>query len=226
MNNLSKGARGADVMFLQCLLNKKGAAPKLSEDGIFGDKTFNALKAFQTAQKVAPANGQAGASTWAKFGPLTEKLHPVTAFAQPTNVTCWSAAATIMLGNQSIGPGGANLLGGGLDPEIGNVETFLQELGWRLVNHQSAPPSSTLIGALNSGPLWVVFEGANMKHAVVFSGYYTDGSEAATVFRVHDPWPPNSGTGTVYGTTYHGNIVKLRSVSPPVSAMIAFVGQK
>ena len=225
MNTLSRGSRGPEVMFLQCLLNKRGAAPRLSEDGIFGPKTETAVRAFQSAQRVTPANGQAGPSTWAKFGMITDRLHPVTLYGQPTNMTCWSAAATMIVGNLSVGPGGASLGGGGgLQPTIGNVEVFLRGMGWRLINNQSAPPASFLTGALNRGPLWVVFEGVHLKHAVVFSGYWSDGSENGVVFRVHDPWPP--GSGTVYGTTYHGNTVKLRSVSPPPSAMIAFVGQR
>jgi peptidoglycan hydrolase-like protein with peptidoglycan-binding domain len=225
MINLSHGSRGPEVMFLQCLLNKRGASPRLAEDGIFGNKTKTAVIAFQSAQRVAPANGTVGATTWAKFGALTEKLHTVTAFAQPTNMTCWSAASTIILGNMSVGPGSANLLGGGLEPSLSNVETFVNELGWRIVNTQSAPPASSLTMALNRKPLWIVFEGADFAHAVVFSGYWSDGTEDATVFRVHDPWPPNSGTGTVYGTTYHRATIFLRSVSPPKAAMIAFAAQ-
>ncbi len=225
MRNLNNGTRGGDVMFLQCLLNKKGARPRLAEDGIFGNKTQTALTAFQTAQRVSPANGQCGATTWPKFGTLTEKLHNVTGFAQPTNVTCWSAAATMIFGNQSVGPAGAALLGGGLEPSLANVETFARNLGWRIVNNMSAPPASSIVSILNQGPCWVVFQGADFAHAVVFSGYWTDGSEEATVFRVHDPWPPNSGTGTVYGTTYHGSQIWLRSVSPPKAAMIAYIAQ-
>lgn len=225
MTTLSRGARGPEVMFLQCLLNKHGADPRLNEDGIFGSKTERAVRTFQSAKGVSPPNGQAGQATWSKFGIITTRLHPLTLFPQPTGMTCWSAAATMILGNMSVGPGQAALgSSGGLLPSIGNVEIFLSGLGWRLINNMSAPSASFLTTALNRGPLWVVFQGINMKHAVVFSGFWSDGSETGVVFRVHDPWPP--GVGTVYGTTYYGNTVRLRSVSPPTSAMIAFVGQR
>lgn len=224
MNTLTRGARGADAMFLQVLLNKNGASPRLVEDGIFGQKTETALRAFQSARRIIPANGQAGPTTWAQLGRISERLHPVTLFAQPTGMTCWSAAATMIFGNMSVGPGAAQLgATGGLLPSLQNVETFVHGLGWRMATNMSAPPASALVSVLNRGPAWVVFEGINMKHAVVFSGYYSDGSESGVVFRIHDPWPPNQGT--VYGTTYHGGTVRLRSVSPPVAAMVAFVAQ-
>lgn len=224
MNTLNRGARGADAMFLQVLLNKHGASPRLVEDGIFGQKTENAVRAFKTARRINPVNGQAGPTLWAQMGHTTERLHPVTLFGQPTGMTCWSAAATMIFGNMSVGPGGAGLSAdGGLLPTIENVETFVSGIGWRMATNMTAPPASILISVLNRGPAWVVFTGVNMKHAVVFSGYYSDGSDSGVVFRVHDPWPPNKGT--VYGTTYHGGTVQLRSVSPPIAAMIAFVAQ-
>ncbi|MCC6536773.1 MAG: peptidoglycan-binding protein [Bryobacterales bacterium] len=207
------------------MLNKRGASPRLGEDGIFGPRTQAAVTAFQRAQRVTPANGSVGPGTWIKFGSLTEKLHPVTAFAQPTNMTCWSAAATIIVGNMSVGPGNAALADdGGLAMPLDNVEAFVRGLGWRIVNNQTAPPEASLISALRTKPLWVAFQGGDFAHAVVMSGYYTDGA-GSTVFRIHDPWPPNSGTGSVYGTPYHDNQVVLRSISPPKKAMIAYVAQ-
>lgn len=215
-------------MFLQVLLNKRGASPRLAEDGVFGPRTHAAVVAFQRTVPITPANGVAGPSTWAAFGAITERMHRVTAFAQPTGMTCWSAAATIILGNQSVGPGRASLApNGGLRPQIDNVETFVQGMGWRMVNQQSAPPASILTSGLDRGPLWVAFQGSGFAHAVVFSGYFSDrsGNTNGLVFRVHDPWPPNSPAGTIYGTTYHGGTLFARSVSPPKAAMIAYVAQ-
>ena len=82
---------------------------------------------------------------------------------------------------------------------------------------------ATLINGLRRGPLWVAYEGGSFQHAVVYSGFYTDssGDESATVFRIHDPWPP--GQGTVYSTTYRSGVAFLRSVQPPRRAMIQYV---
>ncbi|HEY2012878.1 MAG TPA: peptidoglycan-binding protein [Bryobacteraceae bacterium] len=228
MRNLSNGSRGADVMFLQCLLNKKGARPRLVEDGVFGRHTHDAVVAFQQSNRVAPPNGTVGAGTWSKFGAITERLHRVTPTSQSTDVSCWSAAATTILGDMSVGQGQAALLSDGeLAAPIDNIETFVQGLGWRLINNQSVPPASTLITGLQRGPLWVAFQGRGFGHAVVFSGVYSDGANdaSATVFVVNDPWPPNSAAGTEYGTTYHNGQVLIRAVSPPQSAGIAYVAQ-
>jgi hypothetical protein len=227
MRTLANGANGVDVMFLQCLLNKHGAETWVKEDGIFGARTQAAVTAFQRASSISPANGAVDALTWARFGAVTERMHAVTPYGQPTGMSCWSAAATIILGNQSVGPGRAELgAGGGLPARIDNVETFIRGRGWRLINNQSRPPLGQLVSALQRSPLWVVLEGLNLRHAVVFSGLYTDGSSSdrGTVFRVHDPWPPG-GRGTVYGTPYHGNQVWVRNSGNPRPAMIAYVAQ-
>ena len=52
MQVLSIGSRGAEVMFLQRLLNKHGANPYVTEDGAFGPRTQSALIAYQRAHRV------------------------------------------------------------------------------------------------------------------------------------------------------------------------------
>lgn len=218
------GSQGADVMFLQCLLNKRNANPRLAEDGSFGSITRTAVMNFQRVSGGSAPDGIVGPNTWARFGPLTERLHPVTLFGQPTDMTCWSAAATMVLGNMSVGSGGAQTgSSGGLSAGINNIETFLSGLGWRLANNQSNPPLFTLLSQLRQNPLWVAFEGGSFQHAVVFSGFYCDAAndESTTVFRIHDPWPP--GRGTVYGSTYRRGLVSLRSIRPPRQAVIQYV---
>jgi putative peptidoglycan binding protein len=51
---LKKGSKGSDVKKLQIQLNKLKAKPKLAEDGIFGPKTLEAVKAFQKKAKLKP----------------------------------------------------------------------------------------------------------------------------------------------------------------------------
>lgn len=233
MQTLSIGARGPEVMLLQRLLNKHfESATSLLEDGIFGPRTEARLAAYQRMHLVPPPSRTAtirtGHTTWEQLGLRTERVHAVTGFGQPTGMTCWSAAATMMVGNSSVGPGGATLTAsGGLDTAIANIETFVREQGWRLINNMSSPPALTVVRAVAHGPVWVAFQGNGFAHAVVLSAVYSDGDAdgTGTVFRVHDPWPPNSRNGTVYGTTYLGSQMILRSISPPLVAMIAYMAQ-
>ncbi|MBK9170673.1 MAG: peptidoglycan-binding protein [Bryobacterales bacterium] len=223
MRTISQGSKGADVLFLQRLLNKRGAAPALTEDADFGAKTKLAVVSFQNRNRIVPANGTVTSATWTKFGRIIEHEHRVTLYGQPTNMTCWSAAATMMTGsNQSVGPGGSSMFGdGSLDPSLANIEVFVRGMGWRNLVNMSAPPPSQLIAGLARGPIWVVFQGNGFAHAVVFSGVFSDGDESGngTVFTVHDPWP--AGAGKVYSTPYTGRQVILKSEPSRPRAMIA-----
>jgi peptidoglycan hydrolase-like protein with peptidoglycan-binding domain len=59
---LKKGDAGAAVLALQKALNKKGANPAVNADGVFGNGTLQALKAFQ-AKNGLTADGIAGPAT-------------------------------------------------------------------------------------------------------------------------------------------------------------------
>jgi hypothetical protein len=233
MRSLTIGMHDHEVMFLQRMLNKRGAMPYVTEDGIFGARTQEALVAFQRTAGVMPANGIAGPGTWQHLGPITERMHRIVGYNQPDDNTCWSAAATMMLGgNMSVGPGAATLLRDmasrhQLEASLSNVEAFVRGLGWHMVNNTTSPPASQVIQAVLRGSAWVAFQGLRFGHVVVFSGVLTDGGPdgTGTVFRVHDPWPPHSRRVTVYGTTHLGGTVWLRSVSPPQAAMIAYIAQ-
>lgn len=56
-----------DYLTIQKQLNKLGANPKLVEDGVYGGKTLNAIKAFQ-ASKGLTADGVVGPKTMAAMG--------------------------------------------------------------------------------------------------------------------------------------------------------------
>ena len=62
---LSKGSQSEDVRILQKKLNAKGY--KLTVDGIFGDKTLEAVKDFQKKNNLE-VDGIVGKNTWAKLG--------------------------------------------------------------------------------------------------------------------------------------------------------------
>ena len=61
---LRKGNRGTDVRTLQTLLGDKGYTVLV--DGIFGNKTYEAVKAFQ-ADRGLTVDGVVGAKTWAEL---------------------------------------------------------------------------------------------------------------------------------------------------------------
>ncbi len=64
---LHKGDSGAAVISLQVALNKAGAKPKVGVDGVFGNETIRALKAFQKKKKLT-VDGVAGPQTFAALG--------------------------------------------------------------------------------------------------------------------------------------------------------------
>ncbi|MEO8961739.1 MAG: peptidoglycan-binding protein [Ginsengibacter sp.] len=64
---LRKGNSGSAVIDLQNALNNAGANPTVSVDGVFGNETFNALKAFQQKNKMT-VDGVAGPATFSGLG--------------------------------------------------------------------------------------------------------------------------------------------------------------
>lgn len=60
---LRKGNSGSAVVALQTALNNAGAKPRISADGVFGNETVKALKAFQQKNKIT-VDGVAGPETF------------------------------------------------------------------------------------------------------------------------------------------------------------------
>jgi len=145
-------------------------------------------------------DGVVGTRTWQALGLRIEREHAqVVLLGQPTNATCWSAAASMIVGNRSITSGGAATApGGGLQGDMANHEAFARSLGWEMLNMTPSVPAMTEL--VRRTPVWIRAGGANWAHAVVLSGVYSDGDFRGdgTMFRVHDPWPV--GVGRVYGS--------------------------
>jgi hypothetical protein len=205
MDILRRGNRGFKVEFLQRLLNKAARRESvggtlLVVDGNFGPLTETALRAFQGRHRPLVVDGVAGNQTWNALGLRTEREHArVILFGQPTGTSCWSAAATMILGNQSVGPGGATIVvGGGLSGTMENLQAFARSLGWQMLNH--SPGVQEMVNLVRRTSVWIKAGGSNWAHAVVLSGVYSDGDSSGdgTIFRIHDPWPP--GRGRIYGS--------------------------
>jgi peptidoglycan hydrolase-like protein with peptidoglycan-binding domain len=64
---LRKGNTGSAVVALQKALNKKGVNPAITADGVFGNETVVALKAYQTDNGIT-ADGVAGPETFNALG--------------------------------------------------------------------------------------------------------------------------------------------------------------
>lgn len=120
----------------------------------------------------------------------TRITHWVVLVPQPTNMSCWSAAATMLFGDRSVGPG-AGTLGptGGLQPRT--VPAFANSHGLRVYYPQSWSVEG-LVKLLRRGPVAML---GNMPtgHAVVIGGISSDGTAQGTDLTIYDPWPPNVG---------------------------------
>lgn len=209
MEMLRFGMRSPQVQLLQRLLNKRRAHPRVAEDGVFGSDTRAAVIDFQQRVRL-DADGVVGGRTWSRLGLVIDIQHPVALFPQPTGMTCWSAAATMVLGDQSVGPGRAALTAsGGLEPSPENVQRFADGLGWQM-HHPQSWTVDGLAALVRQSPLWVVGGGGSGRnawlHAVVISALWSDGAQDAsgTMVRIHDPWPPN--VGSVYARFYRGTV--------------------
>jgi hypothetical protein len=204
MDVLRQGSRGFKVAYLHALLDKaklQGQPVFYNLGDEFGPQTHAGVQAFQRRQRMSD-NGVVMPQTWRALGHRIEREHNhVIRYGQRTQDDCWSAAATSILGNQCVGQGRAKLglSGHGLRPTLRNLETFAHGLGWRMLPYN--PTIMQLASLVQQTPLWVACGSHPSSHAVVLSGVYSDGTEDATVFRVHDPWPAG-GPGRVYGVQW------------------------
>lgn len=75
MATLKQGSKGSEVKELQTLLNNNGA--KLSVDGVFGPKTFAAVKSYQKANGLS-VDGIVGNNTWGSLRGTTSSTPAAT----------------------------------------------------------------------------------------------------------------------------------------------------
>jgi len=227
---LRMGSSGADVVALQNALNRALVpSPKLTADGIFGNRTATAVRAFQTQRRIA-SDGVVGPITQCvlRGGPRgAPTLHSVTRIPQPTPSTCW-AAATAMLKGSTVpaviaatpphlvsGSGGTPNFSERADHVTGNQE-FARAHGLRYHAPQSWMVSA-FTALIQRGPamlsmLWNVGEytaGAGSSgHRVVVYGIDSDGDPTGlgTLLHIHDPWAPN--VGKTFQKSYHALVTE------------------
>jgi len=211
MQTLRQGSRGPQVKLLQRLLNLEHRRRVATEDGIFGPRTHGEVNAFQSGKRLKP-DGIVGPLTWRALNITVDIEHRVILFPQPTNMTCWAAAAAMLFGsNMSIGAGSAVISpSGGLGSAQANVEGFARAYG--LTMH--APMTWTtqgFAGLVRRGPLWVGGvqplgspTAIQSGHVVVVGSMWGNGSADGTMLLIYDPWPPR--VGSTYGVFYGDRI--------------------
>jgi hypothetical protein len=108
---------------------------------------------------------------------------------QPTNMSCWSAAASMVLGNMSVGPGKAALdEKGGLKSSPQNIKQFADQYGFTVEYGATWTAKAIAIFLRMDGPLWVAGKVPN-GHAFVISGIEGN-DDTDAVLTIYDPWPP------------------------------------
>ena len=214
MKTLNKGGTGPEVGLLRRLLNRNmRPSPNLPEANVFGaryngamarvdfgPKTDAAVRTFQRGKRIKD-DGIVGRLTWGKLGLTIDINQMVNLASQPTNDTCYAAAASMV-----IGPGAAMSLNPGpvppgVRPDDHWAQSFSRQfLSWRLEHGMSLTPIG-LATFLRGGAFWFAgnlpFPAGPSYHAVVVAAMWGDGNPDHTMLLIYDPWPAN--VGEVYG---------------------------
>lgn len=195
---LQKGSSGPAVAKLQNLLNQRTRpSPDLTVDSDFGNKTKNAVVGFQASQGLL-VDGIVGPCTWAALE-QTEIYsigYPIVLVPQRTQMTCWSASASMLKGSNSTpGSGSARLdPTGGLIDTPANLLAFANSHGLILNYGQSWTVAGLANLMQTYGPLMLCAVLPTFKHCVVIGGLRGDGTQDGTTLRIYDPAPVDSGT--------------------------------
>lgn len=145
MRVLKRGDIGPEVGLLRRLLNRKLVpSPNLPEANVFGSRyngamgkidfgpqTEAAVKAFQRSSRLKDS-GVVDAATWSALGLTLDINWPVIPSSQPTNDTCYAAAATMLLGSRASGSFNSTAAPAGVAPDDYFAREFAKQFSWRL----------------------------------------------------------------------------------------------
>lgn len=126
-------------------------------------------------------------------------LHPVGLIPQSTATSCWAAAASMLFGDRSVGPGDARMTGDSLVCSFENIQKFARSYGLKM-DHNTCLRIRDLRKRLRYGPVMIIAEDERDAHAVVLVGMWGDGSSDGTVLLIYDPMPV--GVGDKHPFTY------------------------
>jgi hypothetical protein len=185
----------------------------LDEDSDFGPRTEALLRRFQTDYRGAAGrltvDGIAGANTWRALGLQTEISYPVPRVGQSTGMSCWVVAGGLATGRMtSAAPGLAQVApindpsggGGGLEPSLNNLDRYALSLQMHL--HPQLPGDVDEFGGLIArGPAILIGRWlSGGLHAVVVSGYFEGATPTSHMIRINNPAP--LGRGSIELTDY------------------------
>lgn len=130
---------------------------------------------------------------------FTSNWDDVQKVAQPTNTSCWAAAAAMVVGwRDKISLSPRTLaeivnrpVSQGLDPD--DIDDLGQALGLVTVAGQSFTLAGFRALLEDNGPIWVGVALPGSLHAIVVTGLYTD-EDGDLMVRVTDPWDRIVGT--------------------------------
>lgn len=209
MRILKMGSTGPEVGLLRRLLNRKmHPSPNLPELKIygaryngaplkidFGAKMDEAVRVFQRSKRLKD-DGIVGPLTWGALGITIDITKPVTLSSQPTDNTCYAAAATMVLGPVASVSFQNSPAPPGVRPDDHWANTFSRQFAWRL-EYGVSPTPLFLANFLQFGSFWFAgdlpFPGGPSYHAVVAGAMWGDGNPDQTMLLVYDPWPVNKG---------------------------------
>jgi hypothetical protein len=147
--------------------------------------------------------------------------HEVPLVQQLTGMSCWAAAAAMVVGWRDCvaleaedvvaGAGHWGAYRDGLEPR--EVESFART--WGLVVARPADISVASLRELleRHGPLWVG-EASPSLHVVVLAGMHGDGTREGTFVRIADPWPIGRGERyTIPFTEFRTNLMNAAALA-------------
>jgi hypothetical protein len=211
--------RGAEVRFLQRLLNLRLEGADLRENGTYSPQTHMAFLRWQESQGEGMGGrpGVVDEEALRALGMKSSILHWFEPFERAQGTSCWTAGLMMLLRTRHERRLGEERNRMGMIWNLGeteqNIRVFAGQHRLKILNPpgegETAWPMQWLEW-LRKEPLLAIGAGVvstnRWQHCCLIEGFYSDENADAsgTMFRIHDPWVAK--TERNYGAAYSGNI--------------------